>query len=65
MRPSQVGLLFGAILGLALILDGLGSMLVVALVAFVGWLVARVVQGDLDLADLVAMARPDSARDRP
>jgi hypothetical protein len=45
MRSSQVGLFLGAILGLAVI----------------GWIVARVVEGDLDLNDLLSGGR----RDRP
>jgi hypothetical protein len=45
--------LVGAILGLALVLKDFGDMLVVGLVALVGWVVARVLEGDLDLAEFL------------
>jgi hypothetical protein len=53
MRASQVGLLLGSILGLALVLEGFGEMLIVGLVALVGWIVARVMEGELDLSDFL------------
>ena len=53
MRSSQVGLLLGAILGLALVLKDFGDMLVVGLVALVGWIVARVLEGELDLTEFL------------
>ncbi|MDX6414082.1 MAG: hypothetical protein QOH23_1492 [Gaiellaceae bacterium] len=53
MRPSQVGLLLGAILGLALVLKDFGDMLIVGLVALVGWIVARVLEGELDLTEFL------------
>jgi hypothetical protein len=59
MRSSQVGLLLGAILGLALILEGFGEMLVVGLVALVGWIVARVMEGELDLSEFLGGGRKD------
>lgn len=57
MRSTQVGLLFGGLLGLALILEGFGDMLIVALFGALGWLVARVLEGDLDLNAIVASGR--------
>ncbi len=57
MRSTQVGLLFGGLLGLALILEGFGDMLIVALFGALGWLVARVLEGDLDLNEIVASGR--------
>jgi len=54
MRSSQVGLFLGALLGLALVIEGFGDMLIVALIAFVGWVVARVVEGELDLGDVLS-----------
>jgi hypothetical protein len=53
MRPSQVGILLGAILGLALVLKDFGDMLIVGLVALIGWVVARVLEGDLDLTEFL------------
>lgn len=51
MRSSQVALLLGALLGLALVLEGFGDMLIVALIAAIGWVIARVAEGELDLTD--------------
>ncbi len=63
MRSTHVGLLFGALLGLALILEGFGDMLIVALFGGLGWLAARILQGDVDLNELVSRGR-GSARPR-
>jgi hypothetical protein len=57
MRTAHVGLFFGAILGLALILESFGDMLIVALFGLVGWAVARVLEGDLDLNELLGSRR--------
>jgi hypothetical protein len=57
MRSAHVGLFFGAILGLALILENFGDMLIVALFGLIGWAVARVLEGDLDLNDFIASRR--------
>jgi hypothetical protein len=54
MKLSSVGLLFGSVLGLALVLKGFPEMLVVALVAAIGWVIAKVIEGDLDVADIIA-----------
>ncbi|HEY3833363.1 MAG TPA: DUF2273 domain-containing protein [Acidimicrobiia bacterium] len=65
MRPSQVGLFLGAILGLALVLESFGDMLVVALIALIGWVVARVVEGDLDLAQYIGGRNATGPSRRP
>ncbi len=49
MQPTVVGLLVGILLGLALILDGFSGMIVVAFFGALGYLVVKVVQGDIDL----------------
>ena len=49
MQPTVVGLFVGLILGLALAFDGFGSMLIVAFCGAVGYLVMKVVQGEIDL----------------
>ena len=51
MRNSTVGILLGAFLGYVLVIADFSDMLVVALFALVGWVVARIVAGDLDLAE--------------
>lgn len=60
MRSSHVGLFLGAILGLALILEGFGQMLIVALFAALGWLVASVVSGSLDITEVLSSQRQRS-----
>ncbi len=42
MNGAQTGLILGALLGLALILEGFGEMLIVALASLIGWVIARV-----------------------
>lgn len=64
MRGSHVGLIFGAILGLALVTEGFGDMLIVALVAAIAWVVARVIEGDIDLNDVLSSASRRSASRR-
>jgi len=49
MQPTVVGLFVGLLLGLALAFDGFGSMLIVAFCGAVGYLVMKVVQGEIDL----------------
>ncbi len=49
MQPSVVGLFVGLLLGLALAFDGFGSMLIVAFCGAVGFVVMKVVQGEIDL----------------
>jgi hypothetical protein len=49
MQPTVVGLFVGLILGLALAFDGFGSMLIVAFCGAVGYLVMKVIQGEIDL----------------
>lgn len=49
MQPTVVGLFVGLLLGLALAFDGFGSMLIVAFCGAVGYLVMKVVQGEIDI----------------
>ena len=53
MQTTTVGLFVGLILGLALALEGFGAMLIVAFAGLVGHLVAKVIDGELDLSDYV------------
>ena len=61
MRTSHAGLFLGAILGFALIVEGFGDMLIVALFAAIGWLVASVLAGTLDLGELLSTQRDRNA----
>lgn len=49
MRPTVTGLFVGLLLGLALVLEGFGDMLIVALFGAIGYVVMKVVEGELDL----------------
>ena len=49
MQPTIVGLFVGLLLGLALAFDGFGSMLIVAFCGAVGYVVMKVVGGEIDL----------------
>ena len=51
MQPTVVGLFVGLLLGLALVLEGFGEMLIVALCGAVGFLVMKVVEGEIDVTD--------------
>ncbi len=49
MQPTVVGLFVGLLLGLALAFEGLGAMLIVAFCGAVGFIVMKVVEGEIDL----------------
>jgi hypothetical protein len=53
MRPTVTGLLVGLLLGFVLVLEGFGEMLIVALFGAVGYLVMKVVEGELDLTQYI------------
>lgn len=53
MRTSTIGIFLGAFLGYVLVIADFSDMLVVALFALIGWVVARVVAGDLDVGDFM------------
>ncbi len=53
MQPTIVGLFVGLLLGIALAFDGFGSMLIVAFCGAVGYVVMKVVQGEIDLTPYI------------
>jgi hypothetical protein len=53
MQTTTVGLFVGLILGLALAIEGFGAMLIVAFVGALGYLIAKVLEGELDLSEYV------------
>ena len=57
MTRTFMGILIGLILGLAFVLGGFGDMLIVALFAAIGYVVAKVLDGELDLSQYVASKR--------
>lgn len=59
MSPSLIGLVVGIALGFAGAFGGWGAFVIVALLTGVGYLVGRMVQGDLDLSPyLTGRGRP-------
>lgn len=49
MRPSFVGVLVGMALGFAGVIGGFSAFLIVALLAVVGFVVGKVVEGQIDI----------------
>ncbi len=61
MQPTVIGLFVGLLLGLALAFDGFGSMLIVGFCGAVGYVVMKVVQGEIDLTSYLG----GGTRNRP
>ena len=57
MTTTTVGLFAGLILGLAAALGGFTDFLVVALFGIVGFVVAKVIEGEIDLSDYIGRDR--------
>ena len=57
MQPSVIGLFVGLILGLMLELDGFGAMVVTAVIGVAGYVVGKVLQGEIDLGELIDRTR--------
>lgn len=57
MTRTMFGTAVGLVLGLALAFGNFGQMLVVALFAALGWGVAKVLSGDIDLSPYLAGRR--------
>jgi len=57
MTRSTLGVLVGLALGLAMAFGSFGQMLIVALFALIGFVVAKVLDGDLDLSQYVSGRR--------
>ncbi len=57
MTRSTIGTLVGLALGFALAFGNFGQMLIVALFALVGFVVAKILDGDLDLSQYVSGRR--------
>jgi hypothetical protein len=62
MQTTTVGLFVGLILGLALVLEGFGAMLVVAFFGVLGYLTPKVIDGELDLTELLGERSGRSTR---
>lgn len=57
MTRTTLGIVIGLALGLALAFGSFGQMLIVALFAAIGFIVARVLDGDLDLGSYLSRRR--------
>ncbi|CAN5795638.1 MAG: DUF2273 domain-containing protein [Geodermatophilaceae bacterium] len=57
MPGTTLGTIVGLVLGLALAFGSFGQMLIVALFAAIGFVVAKVVTGDLDLSPYLSGRR--------
>jgi len=59
MARTTLGVVVGLALGLALAFGSFGQMLIVALFAVIGFIVAKVLDGDLDLSPYLSRRRAD------
>ena len=57
MTRTTLGVVTGLVLGLALAFGSFGQMLIVALFAVIGFVVAKVLEGDLDLCSYLSRRR--------
>jgi hypothetical protein len=57
MKASTWGLVIGLVLGAVWAFDGFAGALLTAFVATIGFTVGKVVQGELDLAQVAALLR--------
>ena len=57
MTRTTAGIMIGVALGLALAFGSFGQMLIVALFAAIGFVVAKVLEGDLDLGPYLSRWR--------
>jgi hypothetical protein len=56
-RTTAIGIVVGLALGLAVAFGNFGDMLIVALFAAIGFVVAKVVDGELDLGSYLSRRR--------
>ena len=57
MTRTTLGIVIGLALGLALAFGSFGQMLIVALFGAIGFVVAKVLEGDLDLGPYLSRRR--------
>lgn len=60
MKPMVMGTFVGLILGLALVLQGFGDMLIVALIGAIGYVVGKVLAGEIDLGQYLGQRQSGS-----
>lgn len=57
MNRTALAVITGLILGLALVFGNFGDMLIVALFGAIGYVIAKVLDGDLDVAGWLSRGR--------
>lgn len=57
MTRTTIGTVVGLVLGLALAFGSFGQMLIVALFAAIGFVIAKVLDGDIDLSPYLSGRR--------
>jgi hypothetical protein len=57
MNRTALATLTGLVLGLALVFGSFGDMLIVGLFGLIGYVIARVIDGDLDLQGWLSRGR--------
>ncbi len=62
MQTKLAGLIVGLALGLAIALGGFTQACVVALFGLVGWIVAKVLDGELDVLEFLTNRRLENRR---
>lgn len=65
MTPAALGMLVGALLGIAAAVDGFAGFAIALLLVAVGFGIGKVVSGDVDVAQYVSSAERKISRDRP
>jgi hypothetical protein len=56
-RTTAIAIVIGLALGLTVVFGNFGDMLIVALFAVIGFVVAKVLEGDLDLGPYLSRRR--------
>ncbi len=56
MTPAALGILVGALLGIAAAVDGFSGFAVAVLIAALGYVIGKVAQGDIDVSSYVGSA---------
>ena len=57
MTRSTIGIFVGLLLGLAFVLGSFGDMLIVALFAIIGFVIAKIMDGDIDVSQYLSGRR--------
>jgi len=53
VNRATVGLFAGMLVGIGLAFGGFGDAVIIGALGFIGWIVAKVVEGDIDLDDYI------------